>query len=52
MKDFKLSLAVLALLQTSSAINIKSSPDVFGPNGENYDNQSADYDLSQIGIDI
>ena len=34
----------------TAAISI--TPDVFGPNGENYTNNSADQDMANIGIDI
>lgn len=46
--------AVFALVSNISAINIRGdgSPDVYGANGLNYSNISADYDTSQIGIDI
>jgi len=49
-----ISVAVAALISTSSAIKQKSSqgPDVFGPNGTNYSNTDATYDLSRIGINI
>jgi hypothetical protein len=49
-----ISLAVAALISSSSAITQKSSrgADVFGPNGSNYSNDNASYDLSRIGIDI
>ena len=50
----KVSVAVFALLQSAYAVNIKSGaePDVFGPNGENYSNDSASPELADIGIDI
>jgi len=48
----KATLAVLALINNISAVKVQSSPDVYGPNGENYTNLSADQELSQIGIDI
>ena len=45
--------AVAALLATSvKAIKLSSGPDVYGPNGDNYTNESADYDLSRIGISV
>lgn len=40
------------LINSASAIKITSAPDVFGPNGVDYTNFSADQDLAQIGIDI
>lgn len=43
------SLAVCALLSVSA---VKIKPDVFGPNGEDYANDSAAIELSTIKIDI
>lgn len=40
--------AIAALLGAASA----GSPDVYGPNGDGYENTSAGYDLSRIGISI
>lgn len=37
---------------SSAAMALKISPDVFGPEGENYINNDAEYDMSLIGIDI
>lgn len=48
----KPSFAVLCLISNISAVKVSSSPDVYGPNGQNYTNESADYELAQIGIDI
>jgi hypothetical protein len=45
-------LAVAALVSGSQAIKHRAGPDVYGPNGGNYSNTSADYDLSRIGINI
>lgn len=49
-----ISFAVACLIASSQAIKQMSSasPDVFGPNGTNYSNVDATYDLSRIGIDI
>eukprot|EP00356_Strombidium_inclinatum_P008823 CAMPEP_0170479236 /NCGR_PEP_ID=MMETSP0208-20121228/545_1 /TAXON_ID=197538 /ORGANISM="Strombidium inclinatum, Strain S3" /LENGTH=319 /DNA_ID=CAMNT_0010751595 /DNA_START=8 /DNA_END=967 /DNA_ORIENTATION=+ len=44
--------AVAALLSTSAAIQLRGGPDVYGPNGDNYSNESANYDLSRIGISV
>ena len=44
------SAAVAALI--NSAYAATEGPDVYGPNGANYKNIGADYDLSRIGIDI
>ena len=45
--------AVAALLASSaSAVNIKRGSDVYGPNGKDYSNESANYDLSRIGISV
>lgn len=52
MKTFAISGAVAALIGNVSAIKNKASPDVYGLNGQNYENMSADYDMSRIGIDI
>ena len=49
-----ISLAVALLINETSAITQKSAagPDVYGPNGGNYSNTDATYDLSRIGIDV
>ena len=54
MNKFATSAAVAALINSAAAIQQKSveAPDVYGPNGENYKNTGADYDLSRIGIDV
>jgi len=44
--------AVAALLGSASAVRLTSGPDVYGPNGEGYTNESANYDLSRIGISV
>ena len=46
----KISLAVALLLGYTNAL--RAAPDVFGPNGENYANDSPSQDLARIGIDI
>ena len=38
----KISLPVAVLLGLTQAIKVSSDPDVFGPNGNEYANQSAD----------
>ena len=48
----KYTLAVAALLNGAEAIKIKDAPDVYGPEGENYHNMSADQELADIGINI
>jgi FKBP-type peptidyl-prolyl cis-trans isomerase len=48
----KHSLALFALVSNIKAVRISTSPDVYGPNGNNYTNDSADQELAQIGIDI
>lgn len=48
----KLTLAVAALLGVSSAVTIRAAPDVFGPNGANYANNSPSQDLARIGISV
>ena len=51
-QQIALSAAVLALIENASAVSINHGPDVWGPNGDNYKNKDARYDLSLIGIDI
>lgn len=47
------SAVLVALFATEAeAIKMKADPDVYGPNGENYLNNSSNYDLSRIGISI
>lgn len=46
----KITLAVALLLGYTSAL--RADPDVFGPNGANYANDSPSQDLARIGIDI
>jgi hypothetical protein len=48
----KTTIAVAALVSSSSAIKQKASPDVYGPNGTDYSNTDGAYDLSRIGIDM
>lgn len=52
MKNIAISSAVAALISSTSAIKVSAGPDVFGPNGTEYQNDSATYDLSRIGIDL
>jgi len=54
MKASLVSLAVFALVSNTSANKIKqmSAPDIFGPNGNDYQNISPEYDMSRIGISI
>jgi len=54
MKSIAVSAAVAALVAPSEAIKVKtnSGPDVYGNNGIDYTNNSADYDMSRIGIDF
>jgi len=49
-----MSLAVAALLGFVQPVRIETvaGPDVYGPNGANYINNSPSEDLSNIGIDI
>lgn len=42
----------LLLASSTQAISLSSGPDVYGPNGDNYTNESADYDLSRIGVSV
>lgn len=52
------SKSVLAALFASSANaitqtnQVSADPDIYGPNGEDYQNNDANYDLSRIGINI
>merc|ERR1711934_742929 len=48
------SAVIAALINSAAAIQHRSteSPDVYGPNGDNYKNTDAGYDISRIGIDI
>jgi len=47
-----MSAAVVALISNTSAVKIEASPDVWGPNGSNYNNNDARYDVGLIGIDV
>ena len=51
MKTF-VSAAVAALISESSAVDLNShgKPDVWGPNGTDYENNDPRYDFSRIGI--
>jgi len=51
MKTF-VSVAVAALISESSAIDLKGKPDVWGPNGTDYENNDPRYDMSMIGISM
>ena len=54
MKSIAVSAAVAALVAPTEALKVKtgSRPDVYGSNGIDYTNNSADYDMSRIGIDF
>lgn len=47
-----ISAAVAALISNVSAIEIRGGPDVYGPNGNGYQNNDPRYDYSRIGINI
>jgi FKBP-type peptidyl-prolyl cis-trans isomerase FkpA len=47
-----MSFAVAALIGLVQPVKIEAGPDVYGPNGSNYQNNSPSEDLSNIGIDI
>ena len=47
-----LTIAIVALFSSTSAIKTENSPDVFGENGKNFINKDPRYDVSQIGINI
>jgi hypothetical protein len=55
MKTF-VSTAIAALISESSAIDLTNSihgkPDVWGPNGTDYENNDPRYDMSMIGISL
>ncbi len=44
--------SALLLASSAQAISLKAGPDVYGPNGANYQNNSPNYDLSRIGISV
>ena len=46
------SLAVIALIQGTNAIKTVASPNVFGLNGTNYQNNVPTVEMSEIGINI
>lgn len=43
---------IAALISSTNAIRIEATPDVFGPNGAQYSNESPSTDFANIGIDI
>ena len=45
-------LVLAALMGFSSGVHVHSGPDVYGPNGAGYTNNSPNYDMSRIGISI
>jgi len=47
-----ISVAVAALIGSTSAIKQMGAPDVYGPNGTGYRSVNANYDNSLIGIDV
>ena len=52
MNSITTSATLATLISTTYAVRIDAVPDVFGPNGVEYQNESPDEDYSQIGIDI
>jgi len=52
MKGRLISGAILAFISSSQSITLRRDADVYGPNGDGYENDSATYDLSRIGVDI
>jgi len=46
------NLVLAALMGFSSGVHVHSGPDVYGPNGAGYTNNSPNYDMSRIGISI
>jgi hypothetical protein len=47
-----ISAAVAALISDVKAIELRGGPDVFGPNGDGYENNDPRYDYSRIGINV
>ena len=52
MKSLAAQATIAALISSSKAIRIEATPDVFGPNGVEYSNESPSTDFANIGIDI
>ena len=57
MKNIIVSSALIVATQAvkfrdHTFVNTDAAPDIYGPNGENYQNNDPSYDLAQIGIDI
>merc|ERR1740117_1720122 len=52
MNSFTTMATLATLISLTSAVKIDATPDVFGPNGVDYQNENPDEDFSQIGIDI
>lgn len=57
MKPLKAAVAIVALLiQESKAVSLggraRIEPDVFGPEGQGYENNNTNIDVDQIGIDF
>ena len=50
----KSTIAIAALVASTQSIKVSgyAAPDVYGPNGDGYKNDKANYDLSRIGINI
>ena len=42
----------LSFAAIAKAVHITADPDVFGPNGKNYENNNANMEFSRIQIDI
>jgi hypothetical protein len=52
MNSLATSATIAALMTTTQAVSISATPDVFGPNGVDYQNESPDEDYANIGVDI
>lgn len=49
----KKNLAITLLIASSvNAVKITKDADVFGPNGEDYENDNAEQDMAEFGVDI
>jgi len=49
----KKNLAIALLLANSAnAVKISKDADVFGPNGDEYENDNAELDMAEFGVDI
>jgi len=40
------------LANSANAVKISKDADVFGPNGDDYENDNAELDMAEFGVDI